>query len=37
MTVNPVLKDIVAKEWSANWIVSSDAERCGTSSLCIGT
>jgi hypothetical protein len=27
MTVNPVLKDIVAKEWSANWIVSSDAER----------
>lgn len=25
MTVNPVLKDIVAKEWGANWIVSSDA------------
>jgi beta-glucosidase len=25
MTVNPVLKDTVAKEWGANWIVSSDA------------
>ena len=25
MTVNPVLKDVVAKEWGANWIVSSDA------------
>lgn len=25
MTVNPVLKDVVAKEWGADWIISSDA------------
>jgi beta-glucosidase len=25
MAVNPVLRDVVAKEWGANWIVSPDA------------
>jgi beta-glucosidase len=25
MTVNPVLKNVVGKEWGANWIISSDA------------
>ncbi len=29
MTVNPVLKDVVAKEWGANWIISSDAGAMG--------
>jgi beta-glucosidase len=29
MTVNPVLKDVVAKEWGANWVISSDAGAMG--------
>ena len=29
MTVNPMLKDVVAKEWGANWIVSSDSGAMG--------
>lgn len=29
MTVNPVLKDVVGKEWGADWIVSSDAGAMG--------
>ena len=29
MTVNPVLKDVVGKEWGANWVISSDAGALG--------
>ena len=29
MHVNPVLKDVVAKEWGADWIVTSDAGAIG--------
>jgi beta-glucosidase len=29
MTVNPVLKEVVGKEWGADWIVSSDAMAVG--------
>ena len=29
MHVHPLLKDIVEKEWGANWIVSSDANAIG--------
>jgi beta-glucosidase len=29
MTVNPVLREVVGKEWGANWIVSSDAMAVG--------
>jgi beta-glucosidase len=29
MTVNPVLKDVIGKEWGADWIVSSDLGAIG--------
>lgn len=29
MTINPVLKEVVAKEWGASWVVSSDAGAIG--------